>query len=553
MYRPFTPMGVSSFRLIGSALALALGMPPRDLFNGPSALVEAASRLFIDVTVPMRSSFGRKLVIGMARLGETLSAGLFEQLLSDPRLTLVPARRWKVARTFGKLLVLTRAPLYIPQAIIWPSAAVSRIEHILADMQEIKANLETVGPAGSIERLAALEQIIFDWMPRTFPSMVPVFVTGLVSHNLAGRLLHGLATHDELQTVLRGLPHNPTTEMDIALWKLAQLIQADPTNTGYLEETQLEQQVQDYKIGSMPALLQQQLGEFLDKYGHRGVAEIDIGVPRWSEDPTYILSVIANYLKLQDPNMAPDVQFQRGAQEAEAMVAELTRRASHKGRMRGMLVGFLFKRTRTLAGLREMPKFSIIYILASIREQLWYVGKKLELAGRLETAGDIFFITFPETHAALLGTDMRASVSERHLKYEQELKRHHIPRILLSDGTEPGTTKAIAQTKEGSLAGTPASAGVITGKARVILDPINAHLEPGEILVAPSTDPGWTPLFLTAGGLVMEMGGSISHGAVVAREYGIPAVVGVLDATKRITTGQHITVDGSNGIVTIED
>lgn len=101
----------------------------------------------------------------------------------------------------------------------------------------------------------------------------------------------------------------------------------------------------------------------------------------------------------------------------------------------------------------------------------------------------------------------------------------------------------------GDLVGTAASAGEITGHARVVTDPVGAHLEPGEILVAPSTDPGWTPLFLTAGGLVMEMGGSNSHGAVVAREYGIPAVVGVRDAVARIETGDVITVDGSMGVV----
>ncbi|HYA98871.1 MAG TPA: PEP/pyruvate-binding domain-containing protein [Ktedonobacteraceae bacterium] len=552
MYRPFTPMGVSSFRLIGSALAIALALPPREIFTGPGALVEAASRLFIDVTVPIRSSFGRKLLLGMAKLGETLSAGLFEQLLSDPRLSLVPARRWKVARTFGKFMLLTRAPLYFPQAMFWPSAAVSRVEHIVVHMQEIKANFEKVGPVGSIDRLAALEQVYLDWMPRTFPSMIPVFVSGLVAHNLAGRLLQGLASPDELQTVLRGLPHNPTTEMDIALWKHTHILQDDKATTSYLQETPLEQQVNDYRKNVMPVLLYKQLSTFLSLYGHRGVAEIDLGVPRWSEDPTYILSVIANYLKLQDPDMAPDVQFRRGAQAAEAMVTELTRRASRKGRVRGLLVGFLLKRTRALVGIRELPKFSIIYILASIREQLWYFGEKLELAERLETAGDIFFITFPEVHAAMTGTDMRDRVRERRITYEQELKRRHVPRILLSDGTEPGTPKAIAQTKEGVLTGTPASAGIVTGIAHVVYDPANAHLEPGKILVTPSTDPGWTPLFLTAGGLVMEMGGSISHGAVVAREYGIPAVVGVLDATKRIISGQRITVDGSNGIVSIE-
>ncbi len=124
--------------------------------------------------------------------------------------------------------------------------------------------------------------------------------------------------------------------------------------------------------------------------------------------------------------------------------------------------------------------------------------------------------------------------------------------MLLSDGTEPEAVGA-AGVADGALVGSPASAGVVTSRARVVLDPVGAHLEPGEILVAPSTDPGWTPLFLTAGGLVMEMGGSNSHGAVVAREYGIPAVVGVPDATARITSGQLITVDGAAGSVQVSE
>lgn len=139
-----------------------------------------------------------------------------------------------------------------------------------------------------------------------------------------------------------------------------------------------------------------------------------------------------------------------------------------------------------------------------------------------------------------------------------ELRRRHIPRVLLSDGTEPEAVRAAVGNSgdgasgNGILAGSPASAGMVTAPARVILDPVGARLEPGEILVAPSTDPGWTPLFLTAGGLVMEMGGANSHGAVVAREYGIPAVVGVADATARISTGQRITVDGGAGTVVPE-
>jgi len=140
-------------------------------------------------------------------------------------------------------------------------------------------------------------------------------------------------------------------------------------------------------------------------------------------------------------------------------------------------------------------------------------------------------------------------VASRRRVFERERGRRHIPRVLLSDGTD--AEAALVSATDG-LRGSPASPGVVSGTARVIRSPQGARLEPGEILVAPSTDPGWTPLFLTAGALVMEMGGMMSHGAVVAREYGIPAVVGLAGATERIVTGQRVTVDGSAGTVILD-
>ena len=552
VYRPFTPMALSASHLLASAAATVFGMPPRDPLSGPGVLVEAGSRLFIDVTTPLRRSFGRKFLIGAARLGEALSAEPFEQLTTDPRLSLVPTRRWRVMRAFGSFTAFTRVPLYLLQALFWPATATARVERMRARLQGFNAAVEKAGAAGSIERLTALEQGLLDWMPRILGRVAPA-LGGLMAYGLAGRLLDGLATPDELQSVLRGLPHNPTTEMDLALWELARRVQADSATARYIRETPPEQQGQDYRAGSLPLLLQQELSEFLRAYGHRGVAEIDLGLPRWSEDPTHILGVLANYLQLQDPTMAPDVQFRRGAQEAEAMVADLTRRAARKGRLRGLLVGFLLKRARALAGMRETPKFFIVFLLARIREQLWSVGKELQRAGRLEATEDIFYITFPEAHVALAGKDMRPTVRERRADYEHELHRRHVPRVLLSDGTELGSASQPLASQPGTLQGTPASPGRVTAPARVILDPTGARLEPGEILVAPSTDPGWTPLFLTAGGLVMEMGGMMSHGAVVAREYGIPAVVGAAGATEHIITGQRITVDGSAGTITLEE
>jgi pyruvate,water dikinase len=388
--------------------------------------------------------------------------------------------------------------------------------------------------------------------PGILPGVPPAFGTGLIAGALAGKLLGNLATDDERRVVLRALPHNPTTEMDLALWALAREVRGDPAASRAVRETPPEQLAHEYRGGTLPPKLQAGLADFLRAYGHRAVAEIDLGLPRWSEDPTYIIGVLANYLRLDNPELAPDVQFRRAAQEAQEMMADLTRRATRKGRLRGALVGFLLRRARDLSGMREMPKFCIILLFARARELLWPVGEELAKARRLESADDIFFVSLPEARAALAGKDLRSVVRERRAVYAQEVKRRHVPRVLLSDGTEPEVEAHDVHEAPGTLRGTPASGGVVAGRARVILEPSGAHLEPGEILVAPSTDPGWTPLFLTAGGLVMEMGGAMSHGAVVAREYGIPAVVGVPDATERITTGQRITVDGSSGTVATE-
>jgi pyruvate,water dikinase len=231
------------------------------------------------------------------------------------------------------------------------------------------------------------------------------------------------------------------------------------------------------------------------------------------------------------------------------MIDTLSNRARRRGRLRGWLVRFALGRARALAGIRELPKFYVVTVLAAARRELSIVGHELAARGCVAQADDIFFLDLAEAREGLAGRDLRRHVAVRRDAYELELRRKHVPRVLLSDGTEPEAQNLSGAAPDGALTGTPASSGSVTGIARVVLDPVGARLQPGEILVAPSTDPGWTPLFLVAGGLVMEMGGANSHGAVVAREYGIPAVVGVGDATQHIVSGQRITVDGGAGTV----
>jgi pyruvate,water dikinase len=557
VFGPLTPMGIALFHFVGSSVADLFGLAPRDRLAGPGVMVDAGARLFGDFTSPLRTKFGRRLLIGAANFGEARSGVIFQRLTADPRFALKPTPRWRVARAFGLAAIKTRLPLRILRALLKPSSAVARIQRARANLEALTAPPPPAHkPAQALnlgDRLRALERFVSRRFGMLLPILPPLLIAGMGSLGAASRLLRGIATPEEMQIVTRALPHNPTTEMDLELWALSRRVATDAAAARHLSENTPEQLAQEYHASALPAPLQEGLAEFLRRYGHRSVAEIDIGVARWREDPTHILGVLANYLRLSDPALAPDALFARGKQEAEAMVAELTRRAQRKGRLRGRLVAFFLGRMRALAGLREMPKFCIILLFSYVRVELQQVGASLATAGRLDQPGDIFFITLREAHAACAGADMRAIVRERRAGYNFEARRRHIPRILLSDGTEPAAQPEVEDTADtaGVLRGVPASPGRVTGIARVILDPTGAHLEVGEILVAPSTDPGWTPLFLTAGGLVMEMGGAISHGAVVAREYGIPAVVGVPSATERISTGQRITVDGAAGVVTI--
>jgi pyruvate,water dikinase len=538
VFDPFTPMGLQTFRLLSSGLAAAIGSPVRDPSAGVSLYAESAMRVFIDLTRVLRDPFGREVPGRVMSVMEFRSKAIFEKLLDDPRLRPRGSASRSRFRTIGAALH-TGAPQNAVRAMLRPDATRKRL---LAEMDRGLADVRI--PETSAEQLDAYEDLILRFPPRFFPRMVGMVLPGVLSYALANRLLGPHARPGELQTVLRGLPHNPTTEMDLALWEIARAAREDEASREALSSRSPAELSAQYRARALPPLLQREMTTFLGRYGHRAIAEIDLGVKRWSEDPAHLLGAIANYLRLGDKATAPDVQFARGAREAEAMIETLTSRLHGPRRV---ILRFLLGRVRLLGGLREQPKFQIMRVFALGHALIAPVGAELAGRGLLDAADDAFFLTLPELRRAIAGEDLRDTVVERRQLYRREQGRRHIPRVLLSDGTDAETE--LAPATDAAIRGTPASPGIARGIARVIRSPVGARLEPGEVLVAPSTDPGWTPLFLTAGALVMEMGGMMSHGAVVAREYGIPAVVGVPDATGRIATGEQVTVDGSAGTV----
>jgi pyruvate,water dikinase len=547
--RPITPMGLAAFRMIGSNVATVLGHPPADRLAGPPPMAVAGQRVFLDITPALSYKLSRKLILGAFGAMEARSLAVISALADDPRIPTVGRFPWRAIGPVARVVIgRAKVPIRLAAALINPELAprlIARTERRLRLAMSVPAD------ATMSERLDHVERQLSNDLFLTMPTVFSYPAAGLVMLRLARNALGDLAEPGDLQTVLRGLPNNVTTEMDLKLWQLTERIRDDIDSARAFAEGTTASLTARYRNRTLPAVAQQGLTAFLRSYGHRAVAEIDLGMPRWSDDPSHIVGVINNYLRLTNPDLAPAVQFRHGESAASLMVAELVNRLQQSNPAKARFVSFALRRARQLVGLRESPKFLLIFTLGAVREQLVKVGEALAEQGRIEAPDDVFFLDLTEARRALAGETMHDLVARRREAYNIELRRRHIPRLLLADGTELEAVAAAPQSRDGAMSGTPASPGTVTGPARVVLDPVSAHLEPGEILVAPSTDPGWTPLFMTAGGLVMEMGGSNSHGAVVAREYGIPAVVGVADATNRIETGQLVTVDGAAGSVSV--
>jgi phosphohistidine swiveling domain-containing protein len=530
MLQPVTPIGMSTLKAMLAGMLASFGMTVD--------IVDIGGRLYGDLTDAMRDPATRKRLVKLMAVdfGPRAQA-VVEHLLNDPRFA--PEQRTR-RRNTAALAMGPKAVAGILGALARPAAARARVFGTIERLRRQPVD----DPRAAAELLPLVEEATqpnADLEAITWP-----VVTGLLVAAALPPLLNGIAGDDEIQAVLAGMPHNVTIEMDLALWQVAR--HAAP-HRELLLRTSPAELAAAYLAGELPDF---SLSTFLDAYGHRSAAEVDVGVPRWSEDPAPVFAILANYLRVTDPEQAPDRRFERAAARAEAMLAELVRRARRKRPVRGRLAGFLLRRARELAGLREAGKFAGLYSLRDRRRRLLLIGAELQAKGLLEHADDVTFLTLPELRTVVdRGDDLRATAAVRRSEYARELRRRTVPVALLSDGTDVETLLP-ARTSDGrTLTGMGAAAGRVSGRARVVRDPADAHVEPGEILVAPTTDPGWTPLFLTAGGLVTETGAVMAHGPTVAREYGIPAVICVPGATERIRTGQVITVDGAAGTVTL--
>ena len=349
------------------------------------------------------------------------------------------------------------------------------------------------------------------------------------------------------------LENNVTSEMMMKIYDIAELARDNETLLDVLKKTNNENFWNDIERVQESKQFVEELKKFMSKYGMRCAGEIDITVKRWRETPTELVPFIISHIQTSEVN-EHHRKFEEGRLLAENTKIEIITGVKNKlGKAEAKKVEKFIKVYRNLMGFRESPKYFIIKFFALIREAVMEEAGKLKEENILLDKEDIFYFSLDEIIEILIGNyrdDIKETVIKRKADYKTYL-RMSPPRVMTSDGEIITGKLKNNKAPEGALNGTAASAGIAEGIAKVVLKVSDADLKQGEILVAPFTDPAWTPLFNSAKAVVTEVGGMMTHGSVIAREYGIPAVVGVNDAVKIIKTGDRIRVNGTEGYVEI--
>ncbi|WP_089157650.1 rifamycin-inactivating phosphotransferase [Micromonospora sp. NBS 11-29] len=502
---------------------------------------EAGGRLFVDATAHLATPAGRARFLELMTRSDPLTRDALETILD--RGDFVPTRP-----DTGP----AGAPAGLPVASIEtdPAIVAGLIARSRASIAALRRDIRTrSGPA--LFDFLATEAFEEHKRVLTDPLNVQAIMAGMqATWWLNDRLAQWLGERNAADTLTLSAPGNVTSEMGLALLDVADVIRPYPEVVAFLRDAD-----GDDFLDRLPALpggaeARDAVAAYLDRYGMRCVGEIDITRPRWSERPGTLLPLLLDHVRTFEPGAAQR-RFAQGRREAERKAREVCDRlgALPDGPAKADETRRMIDRVRTFIGYREYPKYDIVSRYLVYKQALMAEADRLVHARVLTDREDVFFLTFEEFREVV----RTHRVDERLVRRRREEFRAHQaltpPRVLTSDGEAVAGAYRRDDVPAGALVGLPVSAGTVEGRARIVLDLARADLEPGDILVTPHTDPSWTPLFVAVAGLVTEVGGQMTHGAVIAREYGLPAVVNVPGATRLIRDGQRIRVHGSGGYV----
>ena len=533
MTDPLKPLGLSFFQL-----------------TAPRRMAKAGGRLFVDITQELASPAKRDIIVNVLGKSDPLIKDALTTVLERGDFIKLPPNDGKAPNSSnsdsaGSLAEFQTLNDYDPQIVS------DLIKSSQRSLDELRRDIQT--KSGPVLFDFILEDIQKSRKSRSDSQSLGVIMTAMNAASwINQKMLEWLGEKSVADTLSQSVPNNITSEMGLDLLDVADVIRPHQEVIAYLQQVK--------EGSSLDELVQFDGGQecrdaiyaYLGKYGMRCAGEIDITRPRWSEKPAALVPMILGNIKNCEPG-ASHLKFEQGRQEALNKEQELLERLKQlpDGEQKAKETKRMIDLVRNLSGYREYPKYGIVSRYFIYKQALRKEAERLVQAGVIPEKEDIDYLAFEELREVVLThqLDYRivSSRKDEYKSYEKLIP----PRVTTSEGEiVPGEYKR-ENLPPGAIVGLPVSSGVREGRARVILNLEDAVLDEGDILVTSFTDPSWTPLFLSIEGLVTEVGGLMTHGAVIAREYGLPAIVGVENATKLIQDGQRIRVHGTEGYVEI--
>lgn len=516
----------------------------------PAAMRQAGGRLFVDATQMLATPDGRELLLNVLgksdplykdALTTILERGDFVKLLPDNKREQNSGENGK-----GK-----SAADYQTLNEYDPAIVADLIERSQTSIDRLKQDIKTKSGTELFDFI--LEDIAQSKKSRSDSQSFSVIMTGMnAAAWINEKMNEWLGETNAADTLSQSVPNNITSEMGLELLDVADVIRPFPQIIEYLQKTKDENFLDELDKFVGGNRVRGAISAYLDKYGMRGAGEIDITRPRWSENPLMLVPAILNNVKNVESGESKR-KFEQGRQEAQEKERELLERLKQlpDGEQKAKETKRMIDLSRNLLGYREYPKYDIVSHYFIYKQALLEEAGKLAEAGVIRNREDVYYLNFEEFREVVGTHKLDYKIINQRKEEFKLYEKLTPPRVITSDGEIITGEYKRENLPAEAIVGLAVSSGVIEGRARVILKMEDADLEDGDILVTSFTDPGWTPVFVSIKGLVTEVGGLMTHGAVIAREYGLPAVVGVENATKLIKDGQQIRVNGTEGYIEI--
>ncbi|PAE34258.1 phosphoenolpyruvate synthase [Bacillus sp. 7884-1] len=522
MTDPMSPLGLSFY-----------------LLTTPAPMRTAGGRLFVDVT-PML-----EMVVN--------TLGQYDPLIKDALMTVLERGDFikSVSNDINAPSPSRNNTNMLAEIENIPTIVSNLIKSNQTSIEELKQNIQM--KSGSdlfdfiLDDIQQLKKILFD--PQSSAVIKAAFNT---SSWINEKMNEWLGEKNVADTLSLSVPNNITSEMGLALLDVADVIRPYPEVIEYLQQVKDDTFLDDLVKFDGGQEIQDAIIAYLNKYGMRCAGEIDLTKTRWSEKPTTLVPLMLGNIKTYEPG-AGKRKFEQGLQVALKKEQELVHRLKQlpDGEQKAEEAKQMIRLLRNSIGYREYPKYGMINRYFVYKKALLKEAEQLLQAKLIPEKEDIYYLTFEELHEVIRTNKLDYQIITKRKDEYKFYEKLTPPRVITSDGEIITGQYKRENLPDNAIVGLPVSSGVIEGRARVILNMEDADLKDGDILVTSFTDPGWTPLFVSIKGLVTEVGGLMTHGAVIAREYGLPAVVGVENATKLIRDGQRIRVNGTDGYIEI--